>query len=165
MTLRCRSRVAPKLGVASPHRVGGFQQVVTEIAIAGLDELGVLSFKITGLVLCPDKAGVLGNGCLGIKAADIANFSDDTGRIYLANSGDRSKRIWDDLELLFNGFVQNFDLLLQSPHGGNRYCHSLVYGVVHGNWQTVRVSSSDPNGLCLGCRISEVSALFINEGS
>ena len=26
--------VAPKLGVASSHRVGGFQQVVAEIAVA-----------------------------------------------------------------------------------------------------------------------------------
>ena len=29
--------VAPKLGVASSHGVGGFQQVVAEIAVAGLD--------------------------------------------------------------------------------------------------------------------------------
>ena len=27
--------VAPKLGVASSHRVGGFQQIVAEIAVAG----------------------------------------------------------------------------------------------------------------------------------
>ena len=29
--------VAPELGIASSHRVGGFQQVVAEIAVAGLN--------------------------------------------------------------------------------------------------------------------------------
>ena len=53
--------VAPELGIASSHRVGGFQQVVAEIAVAGLDHPGVFSLKFTGLVLCPDKAGELGN--------------------------------------------------------------------------------------------------------
>ena len=47
--------VAPKLGVASSHRVGGFQQIVTEIAVAGLDEPGMLCLEVAGLVLCPDK--------------------------------------------------------------------------------------------------------------
>ncbi len=44
----------PELGVASSHGVGGFQQVVTEIAVAGFNEFGVLRFKIAGLVLGPD---------------------------------------------------------------------------------------------------------------
>ena len=41
--------VAPKLGVASSHGVGGFQQIVAEETVAGLDELGVLGLKLTGL--------------------------------------------------------------------------------------------------------------------
>ena len=59
--------VAPELRVASSHRVGGFQQVVTEIAVAGFDEFGVLGLEVAGLVLCPNKAGVFGNGRLGVK--------------------------------------------------------------------------------------------------
>ena len=47
--------VAPELGVASSNGVGGFQQIVAKIAVAGFDEVGVLGFKVTGLVLCPDK--------------------------------------------------------------------------------------------------------------
>ena len=47
--------VAPKLGVASSHGVGGFQQVIAKIAVAGLDEPGVLCLKVTRLVLRPDK--------------------------------------------------------------------------------------------------------------
>ncbi len=47
--------VAPELGAASSHRVGGFQQVVTKEAVAGLDELGVLSLELPGLVLCQTR--------------------------------------------------------------------------------------------------------------
>ena len=115
--------VAPELGVASSHRVGGFQQVVTEIAVAGFNHLGVLCLKLTGLILMPDKTGKLGDRGLGIETVDIANLSDDTGRVDLANAGDGRQGIWDNLKLLFNGLVQNLDLLFQSPHGGNRHCH------------------------------------------
>ena len=79
--------VAPKLGVASSHGVGGFQQVVAEIAVARLDHLGMLGFKVTGLVLMPDKTGKFGNRGLRVKTMDIANFSDDTSGVDLANAG------------------------------------------------------------------------------
>ena len=74
--------VAPKLGVASSHRVGGFQQVIAEITVAGFDHLGMLGFKITGLVLVPDKTGKFGNRGLRAETVDIANFGDDTGFIH-----------------------------------------------------------------------------------
>ena len=80
--------VAPKLGVVSSHRVGGFQQVIAEITVAGFDHLGMLGFKITGLVFVPDKTGKFGNRGLRGKAVDIADFGNDTGRIDLANAGD-----------------------------------------------------------------------------
>ena len=70
--------VTPELGVASSHRVGSFQQVVAEIAVAGFNHSGVLRFKFTGLVLCPDKAGKLGDRGLGIETVDITNFSNNT---------------------------------------------------------------------------------------
>ena len=73
--------IAPELGVASSHRVGGFQQVIAEETVAGLDELPVLGFKFPRLVLGPDKAGKFGYGCLGLKAVDIANLGDDTSGI------------------------------------------------------------------------------------
>ena len=102
--------VVPELGVASSHGVGGFQQIVTKVAIAGFDHSGVFSFKITGLVLCPDKTGVLGNGCLRVKAADVANLGDDTGGVNFANAGNGCKGIGDDLKLLLNSLVQDFGL-------------------------------------------------------
>ena len=37
--------VTPELGVASSHGVGGFQQVVAEIAVAGFNHSGVFGFK------------------------------------------------------------------------------------------------------------------------
>ena len=33
--------VTPELGVASSHGVGGFQQVVAEIAVARFDQVGI----------------------------------------------------------------------------------------------------------------------------
>ena len=81
--------VAPELGVASSHGVGGFQQVVSKVAVAGLNQSGVLCLKITGLVLCPDKASIFGNRGLRFKASDIADLSDDTGRVYQTDTWDR----------------------------------------------------------------------------
>ena len=103
--------VAPELGVASSHRVGGFQQVVAEIAVAGFDHLGVHGLKVAGLVLVPDKTSELGDRGLRIEAVNVANLSNDTSGVYLANAGNGGQRVRDDLKLVFNGFVQNLDLL------------------------------------------------------
>ncbi len=123
--------VAPEFGVASSHGVGGFQQVVAEETVAGLDELGVLGLKFTGLVLGPDKAGVLGDRCLGLKSVDVADLGDDAGGVDLTDAGNGGQRVRDDLELLFDGLVQRFDLALQGAHGGDGNGHGLVHGIVY----------------------------------
>ena len=82
--------VAPELGVASSHGVGGFQQVIAEVTVAGFNHSGVLRFKVAGLVLSPDKTGILGNRSLRFKAADIADLSDDTRRVDRTDTWDRS---------------------------------------------------------------------------
>lgn len=92
--------VAPKLGVASSHGVGGFQQIVAEETAAGLDKFSALGFKFPGLMLGPDETGELGHGCLGLKAVDVTDLCDDTGGVDLADAGDGSQRIGDDLKLL-----------------------------------------------------------------
>lgn len=80
--------VAPKLRVTSSHGVGGFQQVVVvKVTVSGFNHSCILSFKVTGLVLCPYKTGVLGNRCLGLKAVDIADLGDDTGRVNRTDTG------------------------------------------------------------------------------
>ena len=89
--------VEPELGVASSHRVDGFQQIVTEIAVAGLDELGMLRLEVAGLVLCPDEPGILGDRDLGLKTVYVADLGDDTGGVDLADAGYGSERIRDDL--------------------------------------------------------------------
>ena len=38
--------VAPELGVASSHRVGGFQQVVAVVAVFGFNLFGIFGFKL-----------------------------------------------------------------------------------------------------------------------
>ena len=83
--------VAPELGVASSHGVGGFQQIVTKETVAGLDEPGVLGFKFPGLVLGPDKAGELGHRRLGLETVDVADFGDDASGVDFA---DARGRIW-----------------------------------------------------------------------
>ena len=85
--------VAPELGVASSHRVGGFQQIVAEIAVAGFNHSGMLRFKFTGLIFVPDKTSELGDRGLGIEAANVANLGDNTGGIDLANARDRRQRV------------------------------------------------------------------------
>ena len=122
--------VAPELGVASSHGVGGFQQVVTKVTVAGLYHSGVLCLKVTGLVLCPDEAGVLGNRRLRFKAVDVANLGDDTGRVDLPNAWDRGQGVGDDFKLLFNGFLQDLDLAFQRPHRGNGDRHGLINGII-----------------------------------
>ncbi len=99
--------VAPEFGVASSHRVGSFQQVVTEISVAGFNHPGMLSLKFTGLVFVPDKTSELGDRGLGIEAANVANLGDNTGGINLANARDRRQRVWDNFKLLFNSLIQS----------------------------------------------------------
>ena len=155
--------VAPELGVASSHGVGGFQQVVAKETIAGLDEFPVLGFKLPGLVLGPDEAGEFGHRRLGSKAMDVTDFGDDTGGVDLADAWDGSQRVGDDFELLLNSLVQNLDLLFQGPHGGDRNGHRLVHRVVYSDRQAIGISGSGLDRLGFGGRISEVAALFINE--
>ena len=132
--------VAPKLGVASSHGVGGFQQVVAEETVAGFDEFSVLGFKFPRLVLGPDETGKLGHGCLRLKAVDVSDLGDDTGGMDLTNAGDRGQRIGNDLKLLLNGLAQNFDLAVQGSHSGDGDRHGLIYGVVHCLGQAIRAS-------------------------
>ena len=68
--------VTPELGVASSHGVGGFQQVVAEIAVAGFNHSGMFCFKVTGLISVLDKSSVFGNKGLRIETANIPNFSE-----------------------------------------------------------------------------------------
>ena len=105
--------VAPELGVASSHRVGGFQQVVTKITVSGFNHPGMLRFKVTGLVPVPNKASVFGNRGLGFKAVNITNFSDNTSGVNLSNTGDGCQSVRNDFKLLLNGLLQNLDLLFQ----------------------------------------------------
>ena len=111
--------VAPELGVASSHRVGGFQQIVAKETVAGLNEAGVLGFKLTGLVLFPDKTGIFGDRSLGLKTVDVTDLSDNPGGVDLADAGNGGQGVWKDSKYLFNLFVKNLDLLFQRPHGGN----------------------------------------------
>ena len=96
--------VTPELGVASSHGVGGFQQVVAEIAVAGFNHSGV-GLEVARLAPVPDKAGVFGNRGLGIKTVDITNLSNDTGGVDLANTGDGGQSVRNDFKLLFNGLI------------------------------------------------------------
>ena len=104
--------VAPELGVASSHGVGGFLQVVAEIAVAGFNHTEVLCLEFTGLVFVLDKAGKLGTRGLVIEAVDIANLSNDAGRVNLAYPGNRRQCVWDNFKLLFNGLIRYLRLLL-----------------------------------------------------
>ena len=117
-------------------------------------------------MLCPDKAGKLGDRGLGSETVDIANFSDNTGGVNLANAWNRGQGIWDNLKLLFNGFVQNLDLFFQRPHGGDRNGHGLVHGVVHCFRQTVRTSGRSLYSLSGGFWICKsATPRFSNKGS
>ena len=149
--------VAPELGVASSHGVGGFQQVVAEITVTGLYHSGILCLKVPGLVLCPDKAGVLGHRSLSFKATDIADLSNDAGRVDLPDAWDGGQGVGDDFKLLFNGFLQHLDLTLQGPHGGNGDRHGLVDGVIDGFRQPVGASGSGLYRLCRSFWVSEAT--------
>ena len=81
--------VTPELGVASSHRVGGFQQIVAKETVAGLNEAGVLGFKLTGLVLLPDEASVFGDRSLRLKTVDVTDLGDNPGGVDLADAGNR----------------------------------------------------------------------------
>ena len=106
-----------------------------------------------------------------MKAVDVANLSDDTGGVDLADAGYGSKRVGDDLKLLLNGFIQSFDLRFQCPHGSDGYAHRLIHGIIDRFWQAIgafcgglyslrsglRIGKSAPSG-CLdeGCQFIQI---------
>lgn len=45
--------------------------------------------------------------------------TNELQQIIVPQSEDRGERVWDDCKLLLNGLIQDFDLLLQSTHGGD----------------------------------------------
>ena len=92
--------------------MGDSTALASAIVRCCLNHPGVFGFKFTRLVLSPDKSGKLGNRGLRIEAVDIANFSDDTGGVDLADAWNGGQGVWDNLKLLFNGLVQNLDLFL-----------------------------------------------------
>lgn len=65
-------------------------------------------------MLFPDKTCILGDRSLGLKTVHIADFSNDTGRVDLANAGNKS-------------------------HGSNTNGHSLVYRMICGEGQAIGV--------------------------
>ena len=115
--------------------------------VAGFNEVCVLGFKVTGLVLRPDKAGILGNRGLGIEAADIAEIGDDAGGVDLANARDGGQGVRDEFELLFNGLIQHLDLLLQGAHGCNGNSHCLIDDNNYRLRHAVRTSCGSTGGI------------------
>ena len=93
-------------------------------------------------MLCPHKAGILGNGSLRLETVDVADLGDDPGGVDFANARNGGKRVGDDLKLLLNGFLQRLDLLLHRAHGRNGNRHGLIDRVVDGFGKPVRASCS-----------------------
>ena len=126
----------------------------------------MLRLKVAGLVPVPDKASVFGDRGLGFKAVNIANFSNDTSGVDLANAGNGCQGIGDNLELLLNGLVQNLDLFLQRSHRGDGYGHGLVHGIIYRFGQAIRRSGRSLyrfGGSIWVCK--SATACFRNKGS
>ena len=70
---------ALELRVASSQSVCRFAQIVFQMMVTALDHALVLSFKITGLVLSPDKTGIFCKACLTGETVNITDLSDDSG--------------------------------------------------------------------------------------
>ena len=149
--------VALELGVASSHGVGSFQQVVTEETVAGLDHVCALSLEAAGLVLSPNKTGILGDGRLRLEAVNIPDLGNDSGGVDGANARDGGQRVGDDLELLVNSFLQGLDLYFHSPHGGDGGRHCLLNRVVDRFGKAVRAPGGSTNLFCYSFGIGKPS--------
>ena len=78
--------VTLELRVASSHRVGGFQQIVTKISVTRFDQVCRFGLIIARLVLRPNESGIFGKRGVRIETANISDFRNDTGRIDFSNS-------------------------------------------------------------------------------
>ena len=76
---------ALELRVASSQSVCSFAQIVFQMMVTALDHALVLSFKITGLVLIPDKTGIFCKACLTGETVNITDLSNDPGSINVAD--------------------------------------------------------------------------------
>lgn len=93
-------KVAPELGVASCHGVGGFQQIVAKETVAGLIILVCSDSKSPDWCCDTHKIGILGNRCLSVKPEIVTDFGDDAGRVDFTDSRNGCKRIRDDFVLV-----------------------------------------------------------------
>src|SRR5690606_36514133 len=124
------------------HRVGSFNQVVAKESVAGTNAFGVFGLKRTGLVPAPCQTGILGQGGLVVKTFDVANLSENAGRVNLVDAGDGAKApgavhaVQDPLD----GFVQLLELSLDATDRLDGDAQHKIDGVFHDLGQPVRVS-------------------------
>jgi len=62
------------LCVVHPQRIGGLDQVVTEILIARFAHVGFLCLKVSRLVSFPGQTSKLGEGLFGVESVDLSNL-------------------------------------------------------------------------------------------
>ncbi len=125
---------------ASPNRDRGFNKVITQVAIAGANELSVLSFKLTGLLLSPSEPRIFSKSGLIVEVIDITDFSNDSCCLYRVYARYRQQSVGNKLKLFADSLIKRFDLTFQSFERGNLNRKNLVDGVVYSLGQTIRTS-------------------------
>src|SRR5690606_36528302 len=111
-------------------------------SVAGTNAFGVFGLKRTGLVPAPCQTGILGQGGLVVKTFDVANLSENAGRVNLVDAGDGAKApgavhaVQDPLD----GFVQLLELSLDATDRLDGDAQHKIDGVFHDLGQPVRVS-------------------------
>ena len=75
-----------------------------------------LCFKIIGLMLRQDKAGVFRQSGLIVKPVDVVNLGDDSGGVHMADAFDRGQGVRNDFKLFSDSLVKSLDLCFQSAY-------------------------------------------------
>ncbi|OQA06153.1 MAG: hypothetical protein BWY65_02263 [Firmicutes bacterium ADurb.Bin373] len=72
--------------VMQPNQVGCLYQVIAQVLVAGADTFNIFGFPLAGLLFVPHQAGELGQCLVVFKTLDIADFRQNAGGIYRADT-------------------------------------------------------------------------------
>ena len=97
------------------HRVGSFNQVITQVVVPGPGKGRSFRLVGSGLLALPVESGILGHFGFVLEALNLADFGKDSRRVdgTDARDAEQALAVRNGLKDLFDGLLQGFDLFLE----------------------------------------------------
>lgn len=150
--------------IVYPQCVGGFDQVVAQVAISRSKHSPILCFKLAGLMTSPDEACHFCDGVIAADAMDVPDFSQDTGGVDWSDARQRGQGVRKGFNLISNSAVNIFEAGLKRPDVSDEIGKDEVLRAGQLRPKPVGFSSGLLDFVCHVCGVwKSVPALFDQE--